>query len=350
VNPQRRLPAEWEPQEAAWLAWPHNPEDWPGALPAVIRIYGVIVRALAASQPVRLIVRDAAAEAGVRALLAEAGADLGNVRFLHLPTDRGWTRDTLPFFVHAERGPRAVRFVFNGWARYPDHTLDARMAEAAARDAGWDMEAAVHGGREVVLEGGAVDGNGRGDLLATEECLLDADEQCRNPGFSRADYEAVFRERLGVVNVIWLNRGIQGDDTHGHVDDFCRFVAPDTVLLCREDDPSDPNHAAMEENRERLESARLADGSRPHVVRLPMPAPRWFDGYRLPASYGNFLIANRAVLVPVFGDPQDREALGIIGELLPGREIVGVDAVDLILGLGAIHCLTHEQPVRYGAK
>jgi agmatine deiminase len=199
-------------------------------------------------------------------------------------------------------------------------------------------------GRPVVLEGGSIDVNGRGSLLTTEECLLDPAVQVRNPGLGRADMEAVFREYLGAPNVLWLGRGIAGDDTHGHVDDLCRFVGPRTVVLCRERDPRDPNYGPLEENRERLQGMRLEDGSRPEVVDLPMPAPLFFDGRRLPASYANFYIANAAVLVPTFNDPADRVALGVLAELLRDRPVVGIHAVELVWGLGTLHCLTQQQP------
>jgi agmatine deiminase len=195
-----------------------------------------------------------------------------------------------------------------------------------------------------VLEGGAVDVDGHGTILTTEECLLDPFVQVRNPGFKRVDYEQVFLENLGATHTIWLGRGIAGDDTHGHVDDLCRFVSERTIVLCREKDPTDPNHRVLEENRERLQGARLADGSIPEVVDLPMPAPLVFDGTRLPASYANFYLANACVLVPTFNDPSDRVALGILAELFTDRPVVGIHAVDLVWGLGTLHCLTQQQP------
>jgi agmatine deiminase len=206
--------------------------------------------------------------------------------------------------------------------------------------------AATHAGRQVVLEGGAIEVNGRGTLITTEECLLDPGVQVRNPGFSRRDYEAVFLEHLGAGNALWLGRGIAGDDTHGHVDDLCRFVGPRTVVVCEEADAADANHAALAENRGRLARARLEDGSRLEIVGLPMPRPLVFDGQRLPASYANFYVANAAVLVPTFNDPMDRVALGILADLFRDRPVVGIHAVDLVWGLGTIHCLTQQVPWR----
>jgi agmatine deiminase len=263
------------------------------------------------------------------------------------PTDRGWTRDFGPVFVRRETEKPEVaiaRFRFNGWAKYPDHRKDDQVPERAARALGIKLRPAVHRGRPVVLEGGAIDVNGRGTVLTTEECLLDPFVQVRNPGFKRADYEAVFADELGASSTIWLGKGIAGDDTHGHVDDLCRFVNPKTIVLCVEPRGDDANHRALAENRERLQGARLADGSRPQIVELPMPAPLVFEGRRLPASYANFYVANAAMLVPTFNDPADRVALGRLGELVTDRPVVGIHAVELVWGLGTLHCLTQQQP------
>ena len=245
---------------------------------------------------------------------------------------------------HPEPEVAVARFRFNGWAKYPDRKKDDQVAERVAKALGLQLRRAIHKGRPVVLEGGAIDVDGKGTILTTEECLLDPVVQVRNPGFKRADYEQVFLENLGATHAVWLGKGIAGDDTHGHVDDLCRFVSAKTIVLCREKDPEDANYRALEENRERLQDARLADGSKPEVVDLPMPAPLVFDGRRLPASYANFYIANAAVLVPTFNDPNDRLALGILAELFPDRPVVGIHAVDLVWGLGTLHCLTQQQP------
>ena len=271
------------------------------------------------------------------------------VEFFRIPTDRGWTRDSGPAFVRRDAGSKGAaevaisRFRFNGWAKYPDWRKDDRVPDRIASELGLRAFPAVRNGRAVVLEGGAIDVNGRGTLLTTEECLLDPRVQVRNPGFTRRDYEEVFRDSLGAGHVIWLGRGIAGDDTHGHVDDLCRFVGPRTVVLCREENAADENYVALEENRERLEGAKLEDGSRVEVVSIPMPEPVVFDGRRLPASYANFTISNAAVLVPTFNDPKDRVALGILGELFRDRPVVGIHAGDLVWGLGTLHCLTRQQ-------
>ncbi|MFZ3215970.1 MAG: agmatine deiminase family protein [Candidatus Acidiferrales bacterium] len=343
------MPAEWEKHEATWLGWPHNPTDWPGKLDPIQWVYGEIVRKIAPGEIVRILVNSQKHERQVRAVLKKAGVEPARVQFFHFPTNRGWTRDFGPIFVKRAKPRRSVaiaRFRFNAWARYPDWQLDDAIPGKVARRLRIEILPVRHSGRDVVLEGGSIDVNGRGTVLTTEECLLDQKRQVRNPGFSRADTEAVLRESLGVQNVVWLGKGIAGDDTHGHVDDLGRFVDARTVVLIREKNRSDANYRPLEENRERLRGARLEDGSKFDVVSLPMPAPLYFEGVRLPASYANFYIANSAVLVPTFNDPNDRVALGILGEIFPGRAVVGIHAVDLVWGFGTLHCLTQQQPAR----
>ena len=341
------MPAEWEPHRATWLAWPHNVRDWPGRFGPIPWVYADIVRKLAEGETVRLMVDDAAAEARARRHLERQGADPGQVEYHRFPTDRVWTRDSGPIVLRrgGRKAERAVAgFRFDAWSKYPDWKRDARVPARAAKALGLPLLPVRRGGREVVLEGGAVDVNGSGTVLATEECLLHPSVQVRNPGFGRADYESVFRDVLGAPNAIWLGKGIAGDDTHGHVDDLARFAGPRTIVLAIEPDPRDANHLPLAENRERLASARLEDGSRPEVVELPMPRPVAFDGQRLPASYANFYVANAAVLVPTFNDPADRKALGILGELFRDRPVVGIHALDLVWGLGTLHCMTQQEP------
>jgi len=340
------MPAEWEPHAATLLAWPANTRDWPGKFQPIPWVFAEIVRGLLPDERVYLAVQSPAHEARARRVLRRAGVDSDLITFVHVLLDRGWMRDISPCFVHGPDAPlTAVRFGFNGWAKYRNYARDASWAVRIARMLGTPVIDAAHEGRKVVLEGGAIDGNGCGALLTTEECLLDPAVQVRNPGFTRADYEAIFRQYLGIETVIWLGAGIAGDDTHGHVDDLCRFVKPDTVVLCQETNSRDANHRALAENRGRLEGARLAPRRAGlHVAHLPMPAPLTFDGHRLPASYANFYIGNGVVLVPTFNDANDRIALGILAELFPDRRVLGIHALDLVWGLGTIHCLTHEVP------
>ena len=337
-----RLPAEWEPHASTWIGWPHNTTDWPGKFSPIPWVYGEIVRRLAEGETVETLVESKSHEAAARRILARVGARQGNVRFHRVSTDRGWTRDSGPAFLVRARGSKRLavaHFGFNGWAKYDDWKKDRRVALWAARTLGVPVFSSG-----IVLEGGAIDVNGRGTLVTTEECLLDPEIQVRNQGLDRAGYETVLREYLGAGNVVWLGRGIAGDDTHGHVDDLCRFVDAATVVCCREENPKDENYAPLEENRERLEGARLENGRKLSVVALPMPAPLFLDGRRLPASYANFYVGNAAVLVPTFNDPKDRVALGILAELFTDRPVLGIHAVDLVWGLGTIHCLTRQQP------
>jgi agmatine deiminase len=342
------MPAEWEPHEATWLGWPHNPTDWPDKLDTIRWVYGEMVRKIAPGEIVRFLVNSRAAGAEARRILQRAGADTGRVEFIVHPTDRGWTRDSGPVFVRRRRGRNQetaiVHFHFNAWAKYPDWRKDRRVPETAAKRLQIPLFDSRIDDRPFVLEGGGIDVNGRGTLLTTEECYLDPVTQVRNPGAGRKQMEQAFRDNLGVKNVFWLGGGVVGDDTHGHVDDICRFVNPTTVVLIREDDPGDINYRPLAENWERIQDFRLEDGSKPAVIPLPMPGPLFFDGERLPASYANFYIANEAVIVPTFNDPRDRVALGILGELFEDRKVTGIHAVDLVLGFGTLHCLTQQQP------
>jgi agmatine deiminase len=346
-----RFPAEWEPHEATWIGWPHNPADWPGKFPPIPWVFAEIVRMLSPGEVVRILVQDAAHEAKARRVLGRAGVEEGRVEFFRFPTDRGWTRDMGPIFLSRKGkspGVAVAEFGFDAWSKYDNFSLDAKTHARAAKALGLPLlkPRRPDNGRRLVLEGGAIDVNGRGTVITTEECLLDPVTQVRNPGLSREGVERALEETLGVTNVVWLGKGIAGDDTHGHVDDLCRFVNPTTVVLCEEKDRSDANHAALAENRERLAGARLEDGSPIRVVPLPMPSPLFFEGVRLPASYANFYIGNAVVIVPTFNDPNDRVALGILAGLFPGRRVVGIHAVDLVWGFGTLHCLTQQQPAR----
>ncbi|HET9957381.1 MAG TPA: agmatine deiminase family protein [Polyangiaceae bacterium] len=356
------MPAEWEPHAATWLAFPHEISDWPGKFGPVPWVFAEIARALAPGERVRLIVNDAKLEKVARQTFERAGVPLTEVDFIRSETNRSWTRDFVPSFVVRGKRPRragslggrqrdgiaAVKWRFNGWARYKNHAADEQTGQRVAR---WldvpCFEPRSHVGRRedrIVLEGGAIDVDGEGTLLTPEECLLDG-RQARNPRLGAHGHEQILLENLGIERVIWLERGIAGDDTGGHVDDFARFVAPGVVVLAQEKNKRDPNHRILEAARERLEGARDARGRRLRVLRVPMPAPLLFDGQRLPASYANFYVGNAAVLVPTFNDPLDRTALGILSEAFPGRRVVGIHALDLVLGLGTIHCSTQQEPL-----
>ncbi len=359
-----RMPAEWEPHESTWLAWPHFRGDWPGKFEPVAWVYAEVMRNLARHERVDLIVNDTSWEKRARAVLEKAGvlsdslADTpsDNVRFHRWRTDRVWTRDSGCIFLtppaehhHADSGLLALHFQFNAWAKYPNYKFDAKVGERMAKVAGARVVEPffVHPSNEkhsVVLEGGSIDVNGCGTLLTTEECLLSTTQQ-RNPPMDRAAYEQLFADYFGVQSVIWLDSGIAGDDTHGHIDDITRFVAPNTVVTMVEPNERSENHMALHENLGRLRNARTPDGQKLEIVEIPMPRPVVFEGRQLPASYANFYIANGAVLAPVFNDPNDRIALNLLAEVFPTREIVPIYSGDLMWGFGALHCMTQQQPV-----
>jgi agmatine deiminase len=339
-----RMPAEWEPHASTWLAWPHFRGDWPGKFEPIPWVYAEIIRHLSRHERVELIVKDAAAEKSTRKILARAAALNRNVHFHRWPTDRVWTRDSGCTFVLSDDGAlRAVKWRFNAWAKYSNNRHDEKIGSQMAETEGAEELRPLFRDQRVVLEGGSIDVNGRGSLLTTEECLLSKTQQ-RNPGMRRADYEKTFAKYLGIRNVVWLGRGIAGDDTHGHVDDITRFVAPHTVVTAVEPNQKDVNHAPLRENLRRLRTATDQDGKPLTIVELPMPRPVVFERRRLPASYANFYIANGIVLVPVFNDPNDRFALDILADLFPDREVVGIYCGDLVWGFGALHCMTQQQP------
>jgi len=342
------MPAEWETHEATWLSWPHNPTDWPDKIDTIRWVYCEIVRKICPGESVRILVRSKTEENSARRYLGRAGADIRRVEFIIHPTNRSWNRDSGPIFVRRRTGKKTetaiVDFHFNAWAKYPDWKKDRRVPQTAAGRLGKPLFNAQFKRREFILEGGGIDVNGRGTLLTTAECYLNRRTQVRNPGLGRREIESVLREYLGATNVFWLGKGIMGDDTHGHVDDLCRFVNPATVVLVKEDRRRDGNWKALSENWEKIQDLRLENGCRPEIVPLPMPEPLYFNNYRLPASYANFYVSNAAIIVPTFNDPNDRSALGILGELFADRTVVGIHAVDLVLGFGTLHCLSQQQP------
>ena len=335
-----RMPAEWEPHEATWIAWPHERSDWPGKFDTIPWVYGEVVRRLSQVERVRILIQEEQVERA-RKVLRKAGANLAAVDFFSAPTDRSWTRDYCPIFVKNAAGQvAATDWRFNGWAKYPNHKSDEAAGALVARRSRlpvWRVN--------MVLEGGSIDVNGAGTLLTTEECLL-SEVQARNPGHSKEKIEHALGEYLGVRKVLWLKNGIAGDDTHGHVDDLARFVDAHTVVIGEEADPSDANYQPLRENIRLLSTMTDQNGQRLRVVSLPMPRPLHFEDQRLPASYCNFYIANDVVLVPTFNDPNDRIALNILARLFPARNIIGIHSVDLVLGLGTLHCMTMQEPIR----
>ena len=336
----RRMPAEWEPHAATWIAWPHHEPDWPGKLGAIPWVYGEIVRALAGHERIEILCQNEQIENDARLVLEAQAVPASAYRLHRVPTDRVWLRDSAPTVVlESGNTPLLVNWDFNAWAKYDNYSDDVKVGQAIERISAI-ARAELHrpDGKRLVLDGGGIEVNGAGQLLVTEEWLL-SDVQVRNPGMSRADYERAFAENLGVRETIWLGEGAIGDDTHGHIDDIARFSSVNTVLLAHEEDPADENHRRSLDNLQRLKKL----GSL-RVVTLPYPRPVTMNGERLPASYANFYVANSVVIVPTFNDPKDRVALEIVSREFPGRAVTGIHAVDLVWGLGTLHCLTQQQP------
>ncbi len=338
-----RMPAEWEKQAAIWLAWPHNKSDWPGKFDTVKWAYAEIIRCLTQGARVRLLVRNTAERQKVADILEKAHIDLEQVDLIIAPTNRSWLRDSAPIVVYDGKQRTLVNWRFNAWAKYNNFQNDSKIGECASKFLNLPVVKPMHKGKRVVLEGGSIEVNGKGTLITTEECLL-SDVQCRNPGFTRQDYEQVFARYLGISQVIWLGNGIEGDDTHGHIDDLARFVNASTIVTVIESDKNAYNYAPLKDNLKRLKAARDQNGKTLDIIELPMPKKIYFDGQLLPASYANFLISNDKVLVPVFNDSHDRTALNLLAEAFPKHEVTGIYCGDFILGLGTIHCASQQEP------
>jgi agmatine deiminase len=346
----RRMPAEWEKHDATWIAWPHHEPDWPGKLAPIPWVYAEIVRALSDYEKVEILCHDATVAENARTLLAAHGVEDKSYRLHPVSNDRVWLRDTAPTGVIRSDGRvELINWGFNGWAKYDNYRKDAEIGAEIERITGLPriVPRRPDNGERLVLEGGGIDVNGAGRILVTEEWLLSG-MQVRNPGMMAGDYETAFAEYLGVTDTIWLGQGAVGDDTHGHIDDIARFSSRDTVILAYEQDIADENHARSVDNMRRLEAVTKKQALR--IVTIPFPRPVIMNGQRLPASYANFYVANGAVLVPTFNDPNDRLALNGIAEAFPGRTVIGIHAVDLVWGLGTLHCLTQQQPAGTAAS
>ena len=341
-----RWPAEWERHDATWIAWPHHEPDWPGNFEPIPFVYAEIVNALHTHERVEILCHDESVREKAAGILAERSVDMARVRLHRCPTDRTWLRDSAPTAAHDAAGNvELVRWGFNAWAKYDNFSRDAEIGIAIARLTGMKVREPQRpdGKGRVILEGGGIETDGLGTMLVTEEWLL-SDTQVRNPGLGRADYERIFADALGISKTIWLGEGCIGDDTHGHIDDIARFVAPGVMVLAHEEDPADENHKRSLDNLKRLARATDARGEPIKVVTLPFPSAVMMQGQRLPASYANFYIANGVVIVPTFNDPNDRIALNTLTSLFPEREVIGIHSVDLVWGLGTLHCLTQQQP------
>jgi len=338
------MPAEWEPHEATWLSWPHKEESWPGAFERIPEIFVEITKHLTESELVRINVADQAFARRVVSLLRKGGVNLDAVRFHFNPTDDAWVRDHGPIYVVRDSDGKRERAIndwrYNAWGnKYPPFDNDDVVPSRIAVEMNELLFVP-----EIVMEGGSLDVNGRGTLITTEACLLNPN---RNPHLQRSQIEQYLKDYLGLTNILWLGRGIIGDDTDGHVDDLTRFVSRDTVVTVVEDDKQDENYQVLKDNYELLRQMKVEDGNFLRVIELPMPSPVYFQEQRLPASYANFYIANKFVLVPIFQDENDEKACEILQKLFTDRKVIGIDCRALIWGLGSIHCVTQQQPAVY---
>lgn len=333
------FPAEWEQQEALWLSWPHKEESWPGKLDLVYAPYCTFIEVVSKDQKVRINVADEAMRQFALSHIRQSGANLDNVEFFLHPTNDAWCRDHGPAFVlNREKGEKAVvDWGYNAWGdKYPPYDLDDVIPTKIAEHFGLKLFTP-----SIVMEGGSVEFNGAGTIMTTTACLLNEN---RNPHLSKAEIEHYLLEFYGQKQVLWLGDGIVGDDTDGHIDDITRFVSEDTVLTVVEEDPQDENYAILQENLKLLREMQLLDGRVLNIIELPMPRPVVYEDQRLPASYANFYIANKVVVVPIFNDPNDDKALDIIQQCFPDRKVIGIDSVDIIWGLGSFHCLSQQEP------
>jgi len=340
------MPAEWARHRATWLSWPHNQETWPASLEKVRDVWIQMVCALAPHEQVCMLVNDEAAAQDVTARLKKTGAVMGNVALLKIPTVDVWMRDYGPTFVTRESSDQPLAcndWIFNGWGgKYRAYEDDDQVVREIAPLL--KIPVFEH---DIVLEGGSIEVNGVGACLTTEQCLLNKN---RNPHLNRRQIEERLGDSLGVSHFIWLGEGIAGDDTDGHIDDIARFVDPTTIVCVVESNSNDDNYSPLQENYERLQNATDQDGERLSVVALPCPAAVYYDGARLPASYANFYIANNVVLVPVFDDPNDTQAMGILQDLFPRRQVIGLRCNEVVAGLGAIHCVTQQEPATIATR
>ena len=339
------MPAEWDRHDATWIAWPHHAPDWPGKLGAIPWVYAEIVRALHAHERVEILCNDENVRDAAAAMLTAHNVAPDGYRRHIVATDRVWLRDSAPTFVWTEAGSvEMVSWHFNAWAKYDNHRLDTQVGAAVARITGLARVEASRPddeGEPLVLEGGGIEVDGAGRVLVTEEWLL-SDIQVRNPGMTRESYEEAFARYLGATETVWLGKGSVGDDTHGHIDDIARFANRDTVILAYEHDPADDNHARSADNLRRLELASKTHGLR--IVTIPFPRPVVMNGERLPASYANFYIANKIVLVPTYRHKNDAKALEILQKEFADRRVIGIDSTELIWGLGSFHCISQQEP------
>ena len=336
-----RMPAEWEEQKSTWIAWPHNKKDWPNKFDFIPEIFAEIISHISKGQKVNILIENNVLKKRAILILKNFKVNFSNIRFSLCKTDRAWLRDSFPIFVKNKNKKILLNWKFNSWAKYKNFKKDNSIINKVKKVLKLQSISPVFNGRKVVLEGGAIDVNGKGTLITTEECLLSKIQQ-RNSGFKKHDYEKIFFNYFGIRKIIWLKRGIVGDDTHGHIDDLARFVSENTIFLAYERNKKDVNYKILRNNFRILK--KIDDFKKLKIIKIPMPEAKYIEGTRVPASYLNFYIANKVILVPTFNDKKDKLVLKMFRKHFKSRKVVPIDCSILIWGFGAIHCMTQQEP------
>ena len=336
-----RMPAEWEEQKSTWIAWPHNKKDWPNKFDFIPEIFAEIISHISKGQKVNILIENNVLKKRAILILKNFKVNFSNIRFSLCKTDRAWLRDSFPIFVKNKNKKILLNWKFNSWAKYKNFKKDNSIINKVKKVLKLQSISPVFNRRKVVLEGGAIDVNGKGALITTEECLLSKIQQ-RNSGFKKHDYEKIFFNYFGIRKIIWLKRGIVGDDTHGHIDDLARFVSENTIFLAYERNKKDVNYKILRNNFRILK--KLDDFKKLKIIKIPMPKAKYIEGTRVPASYLNFYIANKVILVPTFNDKKDKLVLKMFRKYFKNRKVVPIDCSILIWGFGAIHCMTQQEP------
>tara|TARA_X000000950_G_scaffold275409_1_gene361730 strand:- start:386 stop:1429 length:1044 start_codon:yes stop_codon:yes gene_type:complete len=336
-----RMPAEWEEQKSTWIAWPHNKKDWPNKFDFIPEIFAEIISHISKGQKVNILIENNVLKKRAILILKNFKVNFSNIRFSLCKTDRAWLRDSFPIFVKNKNKKILLNWKFNSWAKYKNFKKDNSIINKVKKVLKLQSISPVFNRRKVVLEGGAIDVNGKGTLITTEECLLSKIQQ-RNSGFKKHDYEKIFFNYFGIRKIIWLKRGIVGDDTHGHIDDLARFVSENTIFLAYERNKKDVNYKILRNNFRILK--KIDDFKKLKIIKIPMPEAKYIEGTRVPASYLNFYIANKVILVPTFNDKKDKLVLKMFRKHFKSRKVVPIDCSILIWGFGAIHCMTQQEP------
>ena len=339
-----RMPAEWEKQKSTWIAWPHNKKDWPNKFESIPHVFAEIISYISKVQIVNLLIQNKKFKKKIINHLKQKKAKINNIKIITCKTDRVWVRDSGPIFLKDKKKNIILsNWNFNAWAKYKNFKNDNLINLNISKIKKYQILNIVYKNKPVTLEGGSIDVNGYGLLLTTRECLLSKIQQ-RNPGLGIKDYKAIFKKALGVRKIIWLDRGIYGDDTHGHIDDVARFVSKNKIFLAVENNKKDKNFKNLKKNLDILNKI-IINKKKLKIIKIPMPSPKIIEGTRVPATYLNFYIANKIVLVPVYNDSRDKIVINIFKKNFKSRKIIPINCSELIWGFGAIHCMTQQEPI-----